>query len=111
MSALGLNTNQRSYIVHPQKFALWLFILTVIMIFGGLTSAYIVQRSFVGEPQQLIFDLPSILWMNLVLIIFSSVPMQFSVWAAKKNDDRKASIGLAMTFILGVVFLLGQIDA
>ena len=61
MSTIGLERDQRNYIVHPQKFVLWLFILSVIMIFGGLTSPYIVQRSFVGETQQLIFDLPNIL--------------------------------------------------
>ena len=111
MSAIGLERERSNYIVHPQKFALWLFILTVIMIFGGLTSAYIVQRGFVDTGQQIIFDLPGILWMNLVVIVFSSVPMQYSVWAAKNQDTRKAMLALGMTFVLGVIFLIGQVDA
>ena len=109
MSSLSIEMEKRNYIVHPQKFALWLFILTVILIFGGLTSAYIVQRSFVPDP--IVFDLPKIVWYNLAIILFSSVTMQFSVWSSKRNESRKAMFGLTMTMILGVVFLVGQYQA
>lgn len=109
MSSLSIEMEKRNYIVHPQKFALWLFILTVIIIFGGLTSAYIVQRSFVPDP--IVFDLPSIIWYNLAIILFSSVTMQFAVWANQRGESRKAMFGLTMTMILGVVFLAGQYQA
>ena len=74
---------------------MWLFLLTVIMIFGSLTSAYLVNRSFLSMP--IAYMLPSvfsILKMNLLVIILSSVPMQLAVWAGKKGD-RKVSIWLA----------------
>ncbi|MEZ4825795.1 MAG: cytochrome c oxidase subunit 3 [Bacteroidia bacterium] len=111
MSAYGIELEKKNYIFHPQKFALWLFILTVIMIFGGLTSAYIVQQSFVKEELRLFFDLPEILWVNLGVILFSSVTMQYAVWVARKNDRSKALAALGMTLILGVVFLIGQVNA
>lgn len=102
---LSSELEQKRYIIHPQKFALWLSIISLIMIFGGLTSAYAVQRSFIPDP--LIFDLPPSLWSNLALILFSSVTMQFSVWAIKRNE-KHALIGLGMTLVLGILFLLGQ---
>ena len=34
--------------MHPQKFAMWLFLVSVIMIFVSISSAYIVKKS-VGE--------------------------------------------------------------
>lgn len=105
MSSLGLEMDQKRYIIHPQKFALWLSIISLIMIFGGLTSAYSVQRSFIADP--IIFDLPPSLWTNLGLILFSSVTMQFAVWALKRNETH-ALIGLGMTLILGIFFLIGQ---
>ncbi|MEO1448410.1 MAG: cytochrome c oxidase subunit 3 [Bacteroidota bacterium] len=111
MSTLQLDMEKRTYIVHPQKFALWLFILTVIMIFGGLTSGYIVQRSFVPETQQIIFDLPVILWTNLAVILFSSVSMQLSLWFARKEEHKNASLMLLLTLGLGVFFLVGQLYA
>jgi len=39
---------KRPLAMHPQKFALWLFMATVIMLFGGWTSAYIVKRGDTG---------------------------------------------------------------
>ena len=109
MSSLGIEMEKRRYIIHPQKFALWLFILSVIMIFGGLTSAYIVQRSFITNP--ITFDLPGILWSNLALILFSSVSMQYAVYARKRGESRNALISLGITFLLGIFFLLGQWNA
>ncbi|MEO0471239.1 MAG: cytochrome c oxidase subunit 3 [Bacteroidota bacterium] len=104
-----LQMDQRNYIVHPLRFALWLFILTIIMIFGSLTSAYIVQKGMLIEP--LIFDLPSILWNNLIIILFSSVTMQYAVYAARREENQRAVIALLMTFVLGCFFLWGQWQA
>lgn len=111
MSSLDINMNKRRYIIHPYKFNMWLFILTLIMIFGGLTSAYIVALSFVKPENRILLDLPGILMNNLGVILFSSVSMQFSVWMAKKNENQKALLGLVFTFLLGVVFLVGQVYA
>lgn len=111
MSAYGIELEKRNYIFHPQKFALWLFILTVIMIFGGLTSAYIVQQSFVSAERRIFFDLPEILWMNLAVILLSSVTMQYGIWVSRKNERNKALIALGLTLGLGVLFLVGQVNA
>jgi cytochrome c oxidase subunit 3 len=106
-----LQMENKNYIIHPHKFGLWLFILTLIMIFGGLTSAYIVMGSFVPDPDRIFFQLPQILWNNTIVILFSSVTMQFSIWAVKRRQSRKAMIGLVLTFILGLIFLIGQFFA
>ncbi|MEM7108076.1 MAG: cytochrome oxidase subunit III, partial [Bacteroidota bacterium] len=34
---------KRTLAMHPRKFGLWLFMVTVVMIFAALTSAYIVR--------------------------------------------------------------------
>lgn len=113
MASFGveMNKDKQNYIVHPYKFNLWLFLLTVIMVFGGLTSAYIVALSFVDESNRIFFTLPKILWQNLAVILFSSVTMQYAVWTAKRDETRKAMVGLILTLILGAVFLVGQLAA
>ncbi|MEM9897564.1 MAG: hypothetical protein AAF789_14480 [Bacteroidota bacterium] len=88
MSAYSLEMEYRNYIIHPIKFALWLFILTVIMIFGGFTSAYIVQADALQESQRLVYDLPPVLWRNLWVILVSSVTMQFAIYSAKRNQKQ-----------------------
>ncbi len=99
------NSNQ---LIDPQKFALWLFIITVIMIFGGMTSAYIVDRGNARNP--LLFDLPSVLTWNLIVVLLSSIPMQVSFSAARRGEMKKALWTLALTLVMGIVFLVGQLD-
>jgi cytochrome c oxidase subunit III len=99
------NSNQ---LIDPQKFALWLFIITVIMIFGGMTSAYIVDRGNARNP--LLFDLPSVLTWNLVVVLLSSIPMQISFMAARRGEMKKALWALGLTLVMGIVFLVGQLE-
>lgn len=99
---------QKNYIVHPYKFNMWLFILTLIMIFGGLTSAYIVSRSFTSPDKIVHFSLPSILNFNTIIVLFSSLSMHFSVKSALKGERKKALYGLMITLVLGILFLIGQ---
>lgn len=112
MSTIDLTTpRENNYIVHPQKFGLWLFILTVIMIFGGFTSAYIVQRGAVPEASRIFFQLPDFMWYYLVVMIVSSITMQYSVWSNKRDQKSQALLGLGTTLVLGGAFLYGQWDA
>lgn len=91
--------------VHPLKFSLWLIIISIIMMFAAFTSAYIVRRE---EGNWLAFDLPSILLVNTVVIILSSVTMQLAHNAAKNNNLSFLKNMLLATIGLGVAFLIGQ---
>lgn len=94
--------------MHPQKFALWLFVVSVIMIFAALTSAYIVRR---GEGNWLEFDLPAIFYYTSGVIILSSITMQWAYIAAKRDNLEVLKIALVLTSILGIAFLVGQFIA
>lgn len=96
---------KRTLSMHPKKFALWLFMVTVIMIFGALTSAYIVRK---GDGNWLEFELPLLLWGNSAIILLSSATMQWSYYSAKKDDLLNLKIGIAITFLLGLFFVIGQ---
>ncbi|SHM57823.1 cytochrome c oxidase subunit 3 [Cyclobacterium lianum] len=91
--------------MHPKKFALWLFIVSVVMIFAGMTSAYIVRQS---EGNWLEFDLPDIFWYTSAIIILSSISMHRAYLAAKKDDFNTLKISLIITTVLGIGFLVGQ---
>jgi len=94
--------------VHPLKFTLWLIIISILMMFGAFTSAYIVRRE---EGNWLEFDLPSMFVINTVLILLSSVTMQSAYFAAKKNNLNMVKIMTLLTMVLGIAFLYGQINA
>ena len=91
--------------VHPHKFALWLFIVSIIMIFASLTSAFIVKQ---GEGSWLDYNLPSMFWYTTGIIIISIGLLQLGYFLAKKNQFSKLSAILGATVALGVVFLIGQ---
>jgi len=60
----------------------------MIMMFAGLTSAYIVKKN---QSSWLKFDLPAIFWYSTAVILLSSVAMFLSAKACKagqlKNTD------------------------
>ncbi len=91
--------------MNPLKFALWLFIVSFVMVFASMTSAYIVRRS---EGNWLEFELPSLFTINTVILLISSITMHFALLAIKKDHFSNAKIGLALTTILGIAFLVGQ---
>ncbi len=91
--------------MHPKKFALWLFLVTVVMIFAALTSAYIVRQA---EGNWLEYELPEIFWVTSGIVILSSIALQFAYYAAKKDDFLGLRIGMVLTVLLGIGFLVGQ---
>jgi cytochrome c oxidase subunit III len=91
--------------MNPHKFAMWLFIISIVMIFAALTSAYLVRRAD-GNWRE--FELPSILWFNTAILIVSSATMHWSYLSAKKNNLRMLKVAISITTILGVAFLVGQ---
>ncbi len=91
--------------MHPKKFALWLFMVTVVMIFAAMTSAYIVRQS---EGNWLEYDLPQIFWYTSGIVVLSSVFLQYGYISAKKDNLIGLKIGLLGAVILGIAFLIGQ---
>ncbi|MTI33277.1 cytochrome c oxidase subunit 3 [Xanthovirga aplysinae] len=99
---------KRPLAMHPQKFAMWLFIVSVVMIFAALTSAYIVRQA---EGNWLEFQLPGIFQITTILIVCSSLSLQWAFYSAKKDKLEGVKIGLGLTFVLGLGFLIGQFQA
>ncbi len=95
----------RPLAMHPHKFALWLFIVSIVMIFASLTSAFIVKQ---GEGSWQDYNLPSMFWYTSAIIIVSSALLQWGYFAAKKDNLSQLRTSVILTLILGVVFLVGQ---
>ena len=89
------------------NFAMWLFLLTEVMFFGGLFTAYLIMRNwyypaFVEGSHQL-----SIFWgtANTAVLILSSFTMAMSVWAAQMRRKGALLVFIVLTILLGTVFL------
>jgi cytochrome c oxidase subunit 3 len=94
--------------MHPKKFALWIFIASVIMIFAALTSAYMVRQA---DGNWMIFELPNSFWITSAIILVSSGTMHWAYLSAKRDNVEQTKIAISITTGLGFTFLIGQFMA
>ena len=92
--------------IHPHKFTLWVALGSIIMMFAGLTSAYIVKRSQAGW---VMVEIPMIFWISTITILLSSLTMYLSVKAFKERNLPRYKTMLWLTAVLGTAFLVMQI--
>ena len=93
-----------------------LFITSEVMFFSGLFAAYFSTRaqnaatSAGWPPKQFdhILNPLSLILVATVLLITSSFTCQFAVWAIKRGDRRGFIRNIAITFVLGITFLVLQ---
>jgi cytochrome c oxidase subunit 3 len=100
----AMNDQKRK--IHPHKFTLWVAIGSILMMFAGLTSAYIVKRS---QASWLMLEIPVIFWYSTAAILASSVTVQLSLKALKAREMMAYKRWLMITAVLGVLFLVLQI--
>ena len=91
--------------IHPHKFTLWIGLSSIVMMFAGLTSAYIVKRNLANW---ITFDLPLIFWYSTAVIIISSVTIILSRSAFMQRKMKSYRAWLAVTTILGIAFVFTQ---
>ncbi len=92
------------------KLAMWLFLGSECLLFGGLISTYMLYRNRQGSaigPDQL-WDIPFTSASSFVLLM-SSLTMVLAVSCAKRKDDRGTRLWLTVTALLGGLFLAGQV--
>jgi cytochrome c oxidase subunit 3 len=94
--------------MNPKKFALWIFMVSVFMIFAAWTSAYIVRRA---DGNWLVFDLPTLFWVTSAIILISSGTMHWAYLSAKRDNMEGTKLAISITAVLGLAFLVGQFVA
>lgn len=99
------NKSENNGRVNPKKFSLWLLLLGILMLFSGLTSAYIVRK---GDGNWFDFELPSIFLYSTLIILVSSLSMIYAFRSAKNDNLNGLKLGLVITIILGLAFTISQ---
>lgn len=92
--------------IRAKKMMLWFGIVSLIMSFGGLTSAFIVSST--REDWLINFELPPSFTASTIIIVLSSIVLYFSKKALLKNQNRLSVSLLLGTFILGLAFIYTQ---
>jgi cytochrome c oxidase subunit 3 len=92
----------------PAEVGMWILITIVVMLFAGLSSAFIVMR---GAPTWQNVALPNILWLNTALLIVSSITLESARRAVKKNHQSAVRGWIIASALLGAAFIAGQFVA
>ena len=80
--------------------------ISILMIFAGLTSAYVVSKSRPDWLNQ--FHLPNAFIWSTVVMIASSVTFILALKAIKQSNYKSTTIFLWSTLLLGVLFVFFQ---
>lgn len=99
-----VSTQQRKKI-HPHKFTLWVAIGSMLMMFAGLTSAFIVKSNQVGWQT---ITLPRVFWISTAVIVTSSITMQVALRSFKQRVMSQYRLMIGMTLLLGIAFIVLQ---
>src|SRR6478735_253374 len=91
--------------IHPHKFALWVAIGSIIMMFAGLTSAYIVKS---GQANWQGVKTPPVFWFSTSVMLISSLTIQASLRAFKQREMKQFRNLFLTTVVLGLVFVILQ---
>jgi cytochrome c oxidase subunit 3 len=108
MNTLSYTEEQRAIREKVARPMLWLGMVSMVMIFAGFTSAYIVSHE---SAKWLRFELPQLFYISTAIIILSSVTMNSAVSAAKKNDFNGIKRFSLITLLLGIAFVISQFMA
>ena len=92
-----------------KKMMLWFGIISMAMMFAGLTSAYVVSKSRPDWVSDL--QMPSAFIWSTLVIFLSSLTMIMAEKAVKKDDRKQATFALWATLGLSVIFIYLQFQS
>jgi cytochrome c oxidase subunit 3 len=104
MMAETVSTQRKK--IHPHKFTLWVAIGSIVMMFAGLTSAYIVKGSQAGWTTVVV---PKIFYYSTAVILLSSLTMQMSLKSFKERGMQQYRKLITVTALLGCGFIALQV--
>lgn len=102
MSTVALEQRNK---IHPHKFTLWMGIGSILMMFAGLTSAFIVKKN---QANWISFEIPAVFWFSSLAIILSSVTIIVAGRAFRDRHMKRYRQLLLVTAVLGIAFVTMQ---
>ena len=84
---------------------LWVSMISMVMFFAGLTSAYVISMK---RDDWVSFDLPDAFFISTVLIVASSITLFLSQKFLKQNKRQLSLLLIVATLVLGIGFVWQQ---
>ncbi|PQJ80974.1 cytochrome oxidase subunit III [Polaribacter porphyrae] len=108
MNMIKEQTLEQEYVAAKKKSAkpmLWISMISMVMFFAGLTSAYVISMK---RDDWVSFELPQSFYISTFLIVASSVTLFLSQRFLKQDKRQLSLITVIITLLLGVGFIWQQ---
>ncbi|WP_299712636.1 cytochrome c oxidase subunit 3 [uncultured Tenacibaculum sp.] len=105
MERAQVNSELRTAKRKSAKPMLWVSLISMVMFFAGLTSAYIISMK---RDDWVTFDLPAAFYTSTILIVLSSITLFLSHRFLKQDKLQMSFLTLSLTFVLGLAFVWFQ---
>ncbi len=105
------HAHQTSTGLSNAKIAMWAFLGSDCMLFGGLISTFLLLRAkdvVAGPEVKDLYDIP-FTSVSSFMLVMSSLTMVLAVSAMRRRDGQRARIWLVATALLGALFVAGQV--
>ena len=89
------------------KQMLWIAMISMTMMFAGLTSAYVVSRA---REDWVSFELPSAFYLSTILILLSSLSFVLAKRSLISGNHSRSNLFLGLTLVLGLAFVFYQFN-
>lgn len=92
--------------IHPHKFTLWVALGSIVMMFAGMTSAFMVKGSLPGWST---VEMPVIFYYSTAIMLISSVTIQVAHKSFKERKMISYRRMIVLTVVLGFAFIAMQL--
>ena len=99
---MDIVSDQQRKKIHPHKFTLWVAIASILMMFAGLTSAFIVKSH---QTNWVSLKLPTVFWYSTAVILLSSLTVQIALRSFKQREMSRYRMLIGITLLLGLLFV------
>lgn len=89
------------------KQMLYVSMVSMVMMFAGLTSAYVISSK---REDWVSLEMPQALYISTVLIILSSITFIFAKKSIKNDNRQLTTLYLVLTLVLGLGFVASQVQ-
>ena len=106
MDTIMTTEEQKSRTARSYKLILLFAMVSMTMMFAGLTSAFVVSKSRADWLKD--FQLPTAFFYSTAAIIGCSITFYLAKKAIQKNNQSKTTLFLLSTLVLGILFVVLQ---
>ncbi len=103
-----MEKEEKEKLARSKRIMMWLGVVSITMMFAGLTSGYVVLQA---DNYWVRFSLPDGFWYSTGFILASSVTMFLAMKAVRNNNKNGIKLFTLLTLVLGLAFMGSQYNA